>query len=127
MPEAKSPAITVSAQAQYIEEQSDAEAGRFVFAYKVTIENTGDTPAQLVSRHWVITDAAGHVQEVRGIGVIGEQPRLAPGEAFEYTSGCAIATAVGTMRGAYQMVAEDGTPFEAEIPEFVLAAPGMLH
>ncbi|QSI76089.1 MULTISPECIES: Co2+/Mg2+ efflux protein ApaG [Niveibacterium] len=127
MPEAKSPAITVSAQAQYIEEQSDAEAGRFVFAYKVTIENTGDTPAQLVSRHWVITDAAGHVQEVRGIGVIGEQPRLAPGEAFEYTSGCAIATAVGTMRGAYQMVAEDGTQFEAEIPEFVLAAPGMLH
>ncbi|WP_374403468.1 Co2+/Mg2+ efflux protein ApaG [Niveibacterium sp.] len=127
MPEAKSPAITVSAQAQYIEEQSDAEAGRFVFAYKVTIENTGDAPAQLISRHWVITDAAGHVQEVRGIGVIGEQPRLAPGEAFEYTSGCAIATAVGTMRGAYQMVAEDGTQFEAEIPEFVLAAPGMLH
>ena len=127
MPEAKSSAITVSAQAQYIEEQSDAEAGRFVFAYKVTIENTGDAPAQLISRHWVITDAAGHVQEVRGIGVIGEQPRLAPGEAFEYTSGCAIATAVGTMRGAYQMVAEDGTPFEAEIPEFVLAAPGMLH
>ncbi len=127
MPEAKPPAITVSAQAQYIDEQSDAEAGRFVFAYTVTIENTGDTPAQLVSRHWVITDAAGHVQEVRGIGVIGEQPRLAPGEAFEYTSGCAIATAVGTMRGAYQMVAEDGTRFEAEIPEFVLAAPGTLH
>jgi len=127
MSDAKSPAITVSAQAQYIEEQSDPEAGRFVFAYKVTIENTGDTTAQLISRHWVITDAVGHVQEVRGIGVIGEQPRLAPGEAFEYTSGCAIATAVGTMRGAYQMVAEDGAHFEAEIPEFVLAAPGMLH
>lgn len=127
MPEAKPPAISVSAQAQYIEEQSDADAGRFVFAYRVTIENIGDTPAQLISRHWVITDAVGHVQEVRGVGVIGEQPRLAPGEAFEYTSGCAIATAVGTMRGAYQMVAEDGTQFEAEIPEFVLAAPGMLH
>lgn len=127
MPEAKLPEISVSAQAQYIEDQSDAEAGRFVFAYKVTIENTGDVPAQLISRHWVITDAVGHVQEVRGIGVIGEQPRLAPGEAFEYTSGCAIATAVGTMRGAYQMVTEDGTQFEAEIPEFVLAAPGMLH
>lgn len=127
MPEAKQPAISVSAQAQYIEDQSDAEAGRFVFAYKVTIENTGDVPAQLISRHWVITDAVGHIQEVRGIGVIGEQPRLAPGEAFEYTSGCAIATAVGTMRGAYQMVTEDGTQFEAEIPEFVLAAPGMLH
>ena len=127
MPEAKLPAISVSAQAQYVEDQSDAEAGRFVFAYKVTIENTGDVPTQLISRHWVITDAVGHVQEVRGIGVIGEQPRLAPGEAFEYTSGCAIATAVGTMRGAYQMVTEDGTQFEAEIPEFVLAAPGMLH
>ncbi|WP_374513058.1 Co2+/Mg2+ efflux protein ApaG [Niveibacterium sp.] len=127
MPEAKQPAISVSAQAQYIEDQSDAEASRFVFAYKVTIENIGDVPAQLISRHWVITDAVGHVQEVRGIGVIGEQPRLAPGEAFEYTSGCAIATAVGTMRGAYQMVTEDGTQFEAEIPEFVLAAPGMLH
>lgn len=127
MPEAKQPAISVSAQAQYIEDQSDAEAGRFVFAYKVTIENIGDVPAQLISRHWVITDAVGHVQEVRGIGVIGEQPRLAPGEAFEYTSGCAIATPVGTMRGAYQMVTEDGSPFEAEIPEFVLAAPGTLH
>lgn len=127
MPENVTPCIKVSAQAQYVEAQSDAEAGRFVFAYTVTIENTGSASAQLISRHWLITDADGRIQEVRGVGVIGEQPVLAPGEAFEYTSGCAIATSVGTMRGTYQMVAQDGTRFDAEIPEFVLAAPRKLH
>lgn len=112
---------------QYIEDQSDPEAGRFVFAYTITISNTGSVPAQLISRHWLITDAHQSVQEVRGLGVIGQQPLLAPGQSFEYTSGCALATAVGTMRGSYQMVAEDGTQFDAEIPEFTLAMPRVLH
>ena len=84
-------------------------------------------PAQLISRHWLITDSNNEVQEVRGLGVIGHQPLLKPGEYFQYTSGCALATPVGTMRGSYQMVAEDGTQFEAEIPEFVLASPNFLH
>ncbi|MCX9158239.1 Co2+/Mg2+ efflux protein ApaG [Niveibacterium sp. 24ML] len=127
MTQSTTPAIAVTAQAQYIEDQSAPEEGRFVFSYHVTIENTGEIPAQLISRHWVITDADGRVQEVRGVGVIGEQPRLEPGEAFEYTSGCALATPVGTMRGAYQMVTDAGSKFEAAIPEFVLAAPRKLH
>jgi ApaG protein len=127
MTQDKPPEISVTAQAQYIEDQSAPDDGRYVFSYHVTIENIGNRPAQLISRHWVITDAEGRVQEVRGVGVIGEQPRLEPGQAFEYTSGCAIATAVGTMRGAYQMLAEDGGKFEAVIPEFILAAPRMLH
>ena len=127
MPQDNTPEISITAQAQYIEEQSAPNEGRYVFSYKVTIENTGATAAQLISRHWVITDSDGRVQEVRGVGVIGEQPRLAPGEAFEYSSGCAIATAVGTMRGAYQMVTENGARFEAAIPEFILAAPRKLH
>lgn len=119
--------ITVSSQTQHIAEQSDEENNRFVFAYTITIRNTGNVPAQLISRHWVITDAGGQVQEVRGLGVVGAQPLLKPGESFEYTSGTAIATAVGTMRGSYQMVAEDGTQFEAPIPEFTLAVPRVLH
>lgn len=119
--------ITVSSLAQYVLDQSDEENGRFVFAYTITIRNTGNVPAQLISRHWVITDANGQVQEVRGLGVVGAQPLLKPGESFEYTSGTAIATAVGTMRGSYQMVAEDGMQFEAPIPEFTLAVPRVLH
>ena len=119
--------ITVSSLAQYVAEQSDEEHNRFVFAYTITIRNTGNVPAQLISRHWVITDAGGQVQEVRGLGVVGAQPLLKPGESFEYTSGTVIATAVGTMRGSYQMVAEDGTQFEAPIPEFTLAVPRVLH
>ena len=119
--------ITVTPVAQFVPDQSDESAGRYVFAYTITIENTGTVPAQLISRHWVITDADESVQEVRGLGVIGEQPLLRPGEKVEYTSGTAIATPVGTMRGSYQMVAEDGEQFEAEIPEFHLSMPRVLH
>jgi len=119
--------ISVATRTAYIPEQSDAHGGRYVFAYTITITNTGDVPAQLVSRHWIITDANNQVQEVRGLGVVGEQPRLRPDESFEYTSGTAIATPVGTMRGSYQMVAEDGTHFDAPIPEFTLSMPRVLH
>ena len=119
--------IAVSAVPQYLADQSDENAGRFVFAYTITIRNPGNVTAQLISRHWIITDSQGLVQEVRGLGVVGAQPVLRPGEHHEYTSGTAIATPVGTMRGSYQMVAEDGTHFEAVIPEFVLASPRALH
>jgi ApaG protein len=119
--------IVVSAATQYLAEQSDEAAGRFVFAYTITLRNTGSVAAQLISRHWVITDAQGLVQEVRGLGVVGAQPLLQPGESYEYTSGASIATAVGTMKGSYQMVASDGTRFEAQIPEFTLSVPRVLH
>ncbi len=119
--------ITVSARTNYIAEQSDDAANRYVFSYTITIANTGQVAAQLISRHWHIADAHDKVQEVRGLGVVGEQPFLKPGESFEYTSGTAIATPVGAMKGSYQMVAEDGTAFEAEIPEFILAVPRVLH
>ncbi len=119
--------ITVTSRAAFIPDQSDAQKGRYVFAYTITIKNTGSASAQLVSRHWIITDAENQVQEVKGDGVVGEQPFLRPGESFEYTSGAAIATPVGTMRGTYQMVADDGTRFDATIPEFTLAAPRVLH
>ncbi len=119
--------IAVSAAVQYLADQSDEKAGRYVFAYTIKIRNAGNTTAQLISRHWVITDSQGLVQEVRGLGVVGAQPVLAPGESHEYTSGTAIATPVGTMRGSYQMVAEDGTRFEAPIPEFTLSVPRVLH
>jgi ApaG protein len=119
--------ITVSPRATYIAGQSDADAGRYAFAYTITITNTGSVPAQLVSRHWIITDANNLVQEVKGQGVVGAQPRLKPGESFEYSSGSVLATPVGTMRGSYQMVADDGTRFDAAIPEFTLSAPRVLH
>src|SRR5436190_9109693 len=119
--------IDVSARVQFIPEQSDAAQGRYVFAYTMTITNTGTVTAQLVTRHWIITDADNQVQEVKGDGVVGEQPRLKPNESFEYTSGTAIATPVGTMRGSYQMVAEDGVKFDAPIPEFTLSVPRVLH
>jgi ApaG protein len=119
--------ITVSAQTQYVAEQSDEEKGRYVFAYTITIRNTGSLPAQLISRHWIITDSRGQVQEVRGLGVVGAQPLIKPGEQYEYTSGTALATAVGTMKGSYQMVAEDGKQFDAPIPEFTLSVPRVLH
>ncbi len=119
--------ITVSARTSFIPDQSDDSANRYVFSYTITIANTGQAPAQLISRHWLITDANDKVQEVRGLGVVGEQPFLKPGESFEYTSGTAIATPVGAMKGSYQMVAEDGTQFETEIPEFILAVPRVLH
>ena len=119
--------VAVSSQTQYVPEQSDEENSRFVFAYTITIRNRGSIPAQLVSRHWIITDGRNQVQEVRGLGVVGVQPLIKPGESYEYTSGTAIATPVGTMKGSYQMVAEDGTHFDAQIPEFTLSVPRVLH
>jgi ApaG protein len=119
--------IDVSSETVYIPEQSDPEADRYVFAYTITMTNKGTEPAQLLSRHWIITDAVNKVQEVRGKGVVGEQPHLRPGESFQYTSGSAIATPVGTMRGSYQMMADDGTQFDAAIPEFTLSMPRVLH
>jgi ApaG protein len=119
--------ITVAARTAFVPDQSDVASGRYVFAYTITITNTGTVPAQLMSRHWIITDSNNQVQEVRGAGVIGEQPLLQPNESFQYTSGTAIATPVGTMRGSYQMVAEDGVQFDAPIPEFTLSMPRVLH
>ena len=119
--------ITVTARATFIPDQSDEDAARYVFSYTINIANTGQVAAQLISRHWLISDASDHVQEVRGLGVVGEQPFLRPGESFEYTSGTAISTPVGAMRGTYQMVAEDGSQFDAEIPEFILSMPRVLH
>ena len=116
MPEAKKYSVAVTAHSTYLPDQSDEEEDRYVFAYTIRITNNGSVPAQLVSRHWIITDAENQVQEVRGMGVVGEQPTLKPGDTFEYSSGSSIPTAVGTMRGSYQMVAEDGTRFEAPIP-----------
>lgn len=119
--------IQIDAVAEFIVAQSEPDDDRHVFAYHITITNTGTVAAQLLSRHWVITDGTGARQEVRGEGVVGEQPRLAPGERFRYTSGSVLKTPVGTMHGSYQMLAEDGTPFEATIPAFTLAMPRVLH
>ena len=119
--------IDVTAIPQYVSEQSDPESERYVFAYTITIENVGTVPAQLISRHWIITDGHSQEQEVRGLGVVGEQPLLKPAESFEYTSGCQLDTPVGTMRGTYQMTADDGTQFEAVIDEFTLSIPRVLH
>ncbi len=119
--------IAVKTRTVYIADQSDPASDRYVFAYSITLTNSGSVAAQLLTRHWIITDATDKVQEVRGKGVVGEQPHLRPGESFEYTSGSAIATPVGTMRGTYQMVADDGTPFDVTIPEFTLSMPRVLH
>ena len=119
--------IEVTAKAFYVPDQSDPDKNHYVFGYKIRVTNVGEVAAQLVSRHWLITDSNHRVEEVRGLGVIGQQPTLQPGESFEYTSGCPLATPVGTMKGEYQMVAEDGTQFEARIPEFTLSVPRVLH
>ena len=119
--------ISVQAAATFVPEQSDEQENRYVFSYTITITNTGGVAAQLLRRHWIITDASNQVQEVSGLGVVGEQPYLRPGESFQYSSGSSIPTPVGTMRGTYQMVAEDGTKFDATIPEFVLSVPRVLH
>ncbi|HEX4858050.1 MAG TPA: Co2+/Mg2+ efflux protein ApaG [Usitatibacteraceae bacterium] len=120
-------AIEVSAQSFFLPEQSDEENDHYVFAYTIRITNTGAIAAKLVSRHWIITDGDNQVQEVRGIGVVGEQPTLQPGQTFEYTSGSSLSTSVGTMRGTYHLTAEDGTRFDAAIPEFALSVPRVLH
>jgi ApaG protein len=127
MSETKKYDIKVTAQSFFLPDQSDEENDQYVFAYTIRIENTGQVPAQVISRHWIITDADNQVQEVRGMGVVGEQPVLKPGQHFEYTSGSSINTIVGTMRGTYQMVAEDGTKFDAVVPEFALSVPRVLH
>ena|SRR5690606_3438590 len=120
-------AIHVQVETDYIAAQSDPENRRFVFSYTINIENTGDIAARLLTRHWLITDANGQRQEVRGEGVIGEQPWLQPGESFRYTSGAILETPVGSMEGSYRMVADDGHPFDAPIPPFSLAMPGLMH
>ena len=120
-------AFSVSVQASYLPDQSNVEENKFAFAYTVTITNVGNIAAQLISRHWVITDSHGHVQEVKGLGVVGAQPLLNPNQQFEYTSGTVLATQEGEMRGSYFMVAGDGTPFEAIIEPFLLAQPRVLH
>jgi ApaG protein len=127
MAEPKQYDIKVSANAFYLPDQSDEENDQFVFAYTIKMTNTGAVAAKLVSRHWIITDSDGKVQEVRGVGVVGEQPELKPGESFEYTSGSSLETSVGTMRGTYQMLASDGTRFDAIVPEFTLSVPRVLH
>lgn len=119
--------IDIAVKTSYIDNQSVPDANRYVFAYTITITNAGTVPAKLLARHWVITDANNKVQEVRGEGVVGEQPYLVPGMSFEYTSGTMIETPVGSMRGSYQMVADDGTEFDAEIPPFMLSMPRTLH
>lgn len=119
--------ISVQARPFYLPEQSDINAEQYTFAYQITISNEGSIAAKLLSRHWIIEDAEGHQQEVKGPGVIGEHPELAPGQSFEYTSGVTLSSPVGTMRGSYQMVAADGTEFEAEISPFILSMPRTLH
>jgi ApaG protein len=119
--------IKVKVASAFIEGQSDAAQDRYVFAYTVTIHNAGSVPAKLLTRHWIITDSNSKVQEVRGDGVVGEQPHLRPGEGFQYTSGTVLETPVGTMRGSYQMLADDGTEFDAEIDAFTLSIPRVLH
>ena len=119
--------ITVEVETTYIREQSLPEQNRFMFAYTITIINTGSVPVQLLGRHWVITDANNKVQEVRGDGVVGEQPHLSPGDSFRYTSAAMIETPVGCMQGEYQMIADDGVEFEAEIPVFNLSTPHTIH
>jgi ApaG protein len=119
--------FTVIVRTQYLEDQSDPERSNYVFAYAVTIKNTGDIAAQLISRHWVIVDANNRQDEVRGLGVVGQQPLLQPGEQFEYTSGTSLATPQGSMTGEYFFVAEDGERFDIPIPEFVLSLPRTLH
>jgi len=119
--------IRVEVETSYLEDQSEPRERRFVFSYTITIRNEGAVPAKLMTRHWVITDADGQVREVRGDGVVGEQPYLLPGQGFRYSSGAVLETPVGAMHGSYQMVGDDGAHFEAPIPAFRLAIPGMLH
>jgi ApaG protein len=119
--------IRVDVITNYVEDQSSPPEGRFVFSYTITIRNEGSVPARLLTRHWVITDANGKVQEVAGEGVVGEQPHLLPGQGFRYSSGAILETPVGAMQGSYRMVADDGQQFDAPIAPFTLAIPGLLN
>ena len=119
--------IDIHVATSYMDDQSEPEADRYVFAYTITISNTGDVPATLLSRHWIITDANGKVQEVSGDGVVGEQPHLNPGERFRYSSGAVLETPVGAMQGLYRMETDAGDSFDAPIEPFTLAVPGLLH
>ena len=119
--------IRIDVETSYLGEQSNPREQRYVFAYTITILNEGGQPATLLKRHWIITDANGGVKEVRGDGVVGEQPRLEPGQGFRYSSGAVLETPVGTMQGSYQMIDANGEPFEAPIPLFRLAMPGILQ
>jgi ApaG protein len=119
--------VQVAVQVRYLADQSDEADNRYVFAYTITLTNDGEHSVQLLSRHWIITDANAHVQEVKGKGVVGEQPVIKPGQSFEYTSGTVLATQVGTMSGSYQMQVVDGREFSAPISQFVLSVPRVLH
>jgi ApaG protein len=119
--------FSISVETAFVPEQSDESENHYVFSYTITITNVGKLPAQLISRHWIIHDATGGVQEVRGLGVVGAQPFLRGSEQFQYTSGCVLTTPVGSMEGSYQMVGEDGSPFEVPIPKFNLNMPRVLH
>ena len=127
MAESKRYEVTVEPVARFLADQSDPVKNEYVFTYTITITNTGDIAAKLLGRHWIITDADHKVQEVKGLGVVGQQPLLQPGESFEYTSGASIPTSVGTMQGSYQMLAADGKAFDAPIPLFTLSVPRTLH
>ena len=127
MTESKRYEFTVSPKVTFLADQSDPDKNHYVFAYTITVTNTGSVAAQLISRHWIITDAEHRVQEVKGQGVVGKQPVLKPGESFEYTSGTSIPTSVATMRGSYRMVAEDGLAFDVPIAPFTLSIPRTLH
>lgn len=127
MPEEKRYEITVEARATYLAEQSDPARSQYVFGYTIRITNSGNVTAQLISRHWRITDGEHRVQEVKGLGVVGKQPTLKPGESFEYASGASLPTPVGTMHGTYQMQGDDGHAFDATIPSFTLSVPRTLH
>jgi ApaG protein len=119
--------ISIDVETTYLDDQSEPREQRYVFAYTITIRNEGEVPAKLLTRHWIITDANVRVQEVRGDGVVGEQPYLKPGQGFRYSSGAVLETPVGTMQGSYQMIDDDGAQFDAPIAAFRLAMPGMLH
>ncbi len=119
--------IDIEVETHYLEEQSIPDQDRYVFTYTITISNSGKVPAKLLRRHWIITDSEGNTQEVRGEGVVGEQPDIAPGDRYRYTSGTILETPVGTMQGSYTMRSDDGLEFDADIPVFTLAIPHILH
>ncbi len=127
MASAQKYAFSVTVNTTYLPDQSNPEQQQYAFAYTITITNTGLVAAQLISRHWLITDAHGDIKEVKGLGVVGAQPLLEPKQSFEYTSGCVLATSAGSMHGSYFCVASDGEKFEVDIPEFILSVPQVLH